>query len=151
MAPIRLSSVRCYCGDIATFYQSKKDNLNHGSYFFGCSNWQNNNCKYFCWASEYHATPDPQILRRLIPNGAIEPAQQPVVIQNHNEIDSNAVDAIPNRYECIICLTAERSCLFTPCNHVCCCLSCAQKVQTLQRKCPICRVNVQSIQQLFFV
>ena len=39
---------------------------------------------------------------------------------------------------CLLCLEAQRSVLFKPCNHFACCSCCAAR----QRDCPVCRSRV---------
>ena len=54
-----------------------------------------------------------------------------------------AAEAQPNN--CRICLDGEKNHTFVPCGHLCVCASCAPKCKT----CPICRVHVTSILQIF--
>ena len=47
---------------------------------------------------------------------------------------------------CVICLTQERSVLFTPCNHVCVCRGCWEQWRAehvMHAPCPMCRVVVE--------
>jgi hypothetical protein len=135
-----MTSIRCHCGDVATFYQSTKKNLNNNAYFFGCSNWRTpKNCRYFQWAHEYQTTRDVQILRRLIFENEIDSEQPRERVLNE---DNN------RKFDCVICLSAERSHLIIPCNHLCCCSTCAGQIQNL---CPICRQPFSSIQRIYLV
>ncbi|CAF3129097.1 unnamed protein product [Rotaria socialis] len=141
IAPCRLTSIRCYCGDEATFYQSQRDNFNRNSYFFGCPNWRSKRCDFFSWAREYQTLRNPEILCRLMPQSiSSQQSLKNVSDQDHEEI--------PNKLECVVCLSAEKSCLIYPCNHFCCCTECALKIG---KQCPMCRGCIQSIQQIFFV
>lgn len=54
-----------------------------------------------------------------------------------------AAEAQPNN--CRICLDGEKNHAFVPCGHLCVCATCAAQCQT----CPICRVHVKSILQIF--
>ena len=40
---------------------------------------------------------------------------------------------------CIVCLEKEIHCIFEPCYHICCCLSCAFKIE----ECPKCRTKIK--------
>ncbi len=37
-----------------------------------------------------------------------------------------------------------------PCMHVCACEACAQQLLNVTRSCPVCRVPIQSVGQVFF-
>jgi hypothetical protein len=46
----------------------------------------------------------------------------------------------PSQLTCVICLTNQRSLLFTPCNHLCTCSTCG--IHNSITNCPICRVVI---------
>ncbi|CAF0795245.1 unnamed protein product [Rotaria sp. Silwood1] len=155
IAPCRLPSVRCHCGDVATFYQSKKENVNNNTYFFGCPNWKTiRKCNFFVWAHEHLAVRNEQVLHRLtFPTTSknqinSEQSCKGILNQDHDEINQKEYEELRKQLECVICLSGERCCLISPCNHLCCCATCAKKIQN---HCPICRGDIESIQRIFFV
>jgi hypothetical protein len=136
LAPCRLTSIRCDCGHMATFHQSNKDNSNKSNYFFGCPNWRNEHkCTFFAWAAEYLIIRDIETLNGLNSEGEH---------QLKHPIDK----AVQEKLNCPICFSNERSHLVTPCNHLCCCSTCATQIKD---ECPICRHPINSIQRIFFV
>jgi len=46
---------------------------------------------------------------------------------------------------CIICVDRDRSIVFTPCGHFCCCVECSGSFD----ECPICRGQIQHKQKLY--
>jgi E3 ubiquitin-protein ligase MGRN1 len=46
---------------------------------------------------------------------------------------------------CVICLVTPRDTTVLPCRHLCLCHMCAQEWRRQSSKCPICRVNVESL------
>lgn len=46
---------------------------------------------------------------------------------------------------CVVCLEAPRQVLLLPCHHVCCCKSCAQRLE----RCPVCRAETTSLAEVF--
>ncbi len=140
IAPCHLISIRCDCGHVATFYQSKKDNSNKNKYFFACPNWRKQRkCEFFVWAHEYQTIRDVQILYRLNTEGEIHFEQPRKRLLE---------DDLNQKINCVICFSNERSHLITPCNHLCCCSTCANQIKN---QCPICRRPIGSIQRIFFV
>ncbi|CAF0830315.1 unnamed protein product [Rotaria sordida] len=155
IAPCRLPSVRCDCGDIATFYQSKKDNSNNNTYFFGCPNWKKDRkCEFFSWAHKYRTIRNEQILRRLTflstSENSINSEQlyKGILNQDDDDINKKNHEELRKKLECVICLSAEKSYLILPCYHFCCCSTCIKKIQN---QCPICRGHIVSAQRIFFV
>ncbi|CAF3403909.1 unnamed protein product [Rotaria sp. Silwood1] len=71
-----------------------------------------------------------------------------ILNQDHDEINQKEYEELRKQLECVICLSGERCCLISPCNHLCCCATCAKKIQN---HCPICRGDIESIQRIFFV
>jgi len=53
--------------------------------------------------------------------------------------------------ECCICLTEDKDSVFIPCGHVCCCESCAKKINDSGQSCPICRASVTTAMKCFLV
>ena len=46
---------------------------------------------------------------------------------------------------CKVCLDLRSDCLFMPCNHLCCCTSCASALKS----CPVCRTKLKSILKIY--
>ena len=68
---------------------------------------------------------------------------------NFDNDDSEAVqskiDDIKNEQTCKVCLDRISDCVFVPCGHVCCCITCGSAL----RKCPICRENLDKIVKFY--
>lgn len=47
--------------------------------------------------------------------------------------------------ECVICLSNERDTTVLPCRHMCMCQECASALKTQTNKCPICRMEIESL------
>jgi len=58
---------------------------------------------------------------------------------------------LANIMECVICFESTRNAIFLPCYHICSCWECASSVHQKSGVCPICRVDIQSAQKVFFV
>jgi hypothetical protein len=52
------------------------------------------------------------------------------------------------KYKCVVCLQNGANYAFLPCGHVCCCSPCA--TQLVERKCPMCRTEINSQVLLYF-
>lgn len=50
---------------------------------------------------------------------------------------------------CSVCLDSPADFLVIPCGHQCACEDCLKKIQASSGDCPICRVNITSIQRVF--
>ena len=50
---------------------------------------------------------------------------------------------------CIICLQSRRGSAFMPCGHLVCCVRCAQNVQDINPKCPMCRHDIDGILRVY--
>ena len=136
----RLPSVRCRCDLPATFYQSSKDNANHGCYFFGCPNWRKTtNCKFFSWAHTYTSVCELNTLPQLKSLTQPRSTSPPV---------SKTPEELQRLFECAICQFEPRSHLIKPCNHLCLCEICAREIRD---HCPICRQRIQLIERVFMV
>ena len=51
---------------------------------------------------------------------------------------------------CLVCMDAPKRFAMVPCLHVCACEACAQQLLNVTRSCPVCRVPIQSVGQVFF-
>ena len=66
--------------------------------------------------------------------------------QNKKDIN-NVNDGEENdNMKCVICLENDKSYLFMPCKHVCCCEKCSKEIN----QCPICRKNIESSFKIYF-
>jgi len=63
------------------------------------------------------------------------PQQNP----NSNSNSSARLDPYEDPNSCVVCMDAERRVVFIPCGHLVCCRDCG----ILQKKCPICRADLQ--------
>lgn len=53
---------------------------------------------------------------------------------------------------CVVCMAAPVGSCFIPCGHACCCLACGKKLEVMkERRCPVCRSEVSTTQQIFLV
>lgn len=50
-------------------------------------------------------------------------------------------DDLPNEVRCIVCMVNPREIILVPCNHVCLCEDCAEKIKST---CPVCNQRIQS-------
>jgi len=79
-------------------------------------------------------------------NGEI--VKQAATVENHATAARtlrNKLDTLERKSECVVCQSREKVILFTPCNHVQCCQSCADKVVS----CPVCRTVIQTKIKIF--
>jgi len=79
-------------------------------------------------------------------NGEI--AKQTATVENHATTARtlrNKLDTLERKSECVVCQSREKLILFTPCNHVQCCQSCADKIVS----CPVCRTVIQTKIKIF--
>ena len=67
-----------------------------------------------------------------------------IAIQNQLEKINNEVD---DKYKCSICYEHDRTVVFLPCKHLCCCANCGKVDVTLN--CPICREDINSRMKIF--
>ena len=55
--------------------------------------------------------------------------------------------------ECKICFEQQLDCVLLPCGHACCCYECGIRVKFSSLgglgRCPICRVGITSVLQIF--
>jgi hypothetical protein len=52
---------------------------------------------------------------------------------------------------CMVCMASCRTHIFDPCGHFACCTVCAEYIDHDTKKCPICKVKVESIKKIFVV
>ncbi|KAG8370700.1 hypothetical protein BUALT_Bualt13G0010600 [Buddleja alternifolia] len=76
-------------------------------------------------------------MRRRLRAAAAGQAQQEEGLSGEAENRSYMMD----RYLCKICLQQDYNSVFVPCGHMCCCLACAQDLNT----CPVCRASINQI------
>jgi len=50
--------------------------------------------------------------------------------------------------ECVVCFERPKDTLLQPCNHICCCSTCANKLSP--NICPVCRTAITSKQKIYF-
>lgn len=52
-----------------------------------------------------------------------------------------------DQHECVVCHDNPRGgCRFMPCGHAVCCVECSKQLIDTTRECPLCRANIQHIQ-----
>jgi len=56
--------------------------------------------------------------------------------------------AVESGMECVICYERQKDTLLQPCNHICCCSTCASKLKP--NICPICRTAITNKVKIFF-
>jgi hypothetical protein len=61
------------------------------------------------------------------------------------EVGGSSKDEDVDGRECVICLTNERDTMVLPCRHLCMCAECATALKTQSIKCPVCRVEIESL------
>jgi hypothetical protein len=68
---------------------------------------------------------------------------------NSSEIKSNTIyysdNDGENKFVCCICLENEKTIMLRPCNHICTCSECSDKIE----KCPICRTFIENKEHVF--
>lgn len=52
--------------------------------------------------------------------------------------------------ECVVCMVKKKTHLFTPCGHLCVCKKCAKKVKNEFNECPMCKIEIEGICQVYF-
>lgn len=58
-----------------------------------------------------------------------------------NKIKPRVIFGDDEEPECIVCLTENKTIVFSPCGHYCCCSDCSKQC----KKCPLCRGNILSM------
>jgi len=51
--------------------------------------------------------------------------------------------------ECIVCLDQSIGKAFMPCGHAVCCIDCAEILNTMKNKCPMCRGLIKSTVRIY--
>lgn len=50
---------------------------------------------------------------------------------------------------CTVCLDNPREVMIKECGHVCMCAECAERIRRGDNRCPVCRINILSIQSVY--
>ena len=74
-------------------------------------------------------------------------AAQAAIAEARREDREAAQDAL----ECSICMEAPKTHSFAPCNHRCVCGHCAELVMQRDKRCPYCREEAESAQEVFLI
>ena len=88
--------------------------------------------------------------------GASNPYTRSLSGGNMDAYSLDAMDADEEEQEeksmCVVCMANRVGTCFIPCGHVCCCKDCGAKLQQLKEKrCPVCRNAISSVQTIFMV
>ena len=55
----------------------------------------------------------------------------------------------PPQGQCSVCRDVIAEVVINPCRHVCVCRCCAEKIMETDRKCPICRGGISTIENIY--
>ena len=55
----------------------------------------------------------------------------------------------PDAGKCKICMDKPIDCVIIPCGHLACCLGCANIIDQMRQRCPICRQDIVMIQPVY--
>ena len=100
---------------------------------------QNNNQQY-----------QMQNLQQNFANFSIQEPIKQFAPYNPEEAKNNQENKnLPDEMLCVVCLSVQRSHLFTPCMHLCACGPCSTDVINQQKGCPMCRAPIQSSVKVF--
>jgi len=50
---------------------------------------------------------------------------------------------------CCVCMDQRKDAVLTPCGHKAMCMQCAQALKARERKCPVCRNNIEGVVRVF--
>jgi len=76
--------------------------------------------------------------------------QKPEEAKNEEQPEAAAEKKdLPDEMLCVLCLSVQRSHLFTPCMHLCVCGPCSTDLVNKQKDCPMCRAPIQSSVKVF--
>jgi 4-diphosphocytidyl-2C-methyl-D-erythritol kinase len=64
-----------------------------------------------------------------------------------NQQKKKRLEQLKETLLCIVCKDSKREILFTPCNHICCCEECGQKIIN---HCVYCKAVIQSKIKVYF-
>ena len=64
-----------------------------------------------------------------------------------NQKKKKRLEQLKETLSCIVCKDSKREILFTPCNHICCCEDCGQKIIN---QCVYCKAVIQSKIKVYF-
>lgn len=59
-----------------------------------------------------------------------------------HKITLNAIYGDEEENECLVCMDADKTTVFSPCGHYCCCQSCARIIEGNAGTCPLCRAKI---------
>lgn len=88
----------------------------------------------------------------------------PTIPENENPSKEESTTALPRtnkakrhtimtqwsvieQFQCKICFDSPVEVIFLPCNHVCCCQKCSEKLTV--HECPICRTKIKAVQAIY--
>jgi len=83
------------------------------------------------------------------------PGTQPVTLFSdptpgrRRTFESQPTKNVNSTEECVVCMSAAKSIAVIPCGHKCCCVGCADVLQTTFSSCPICRAPIQDLCKIF--
>eukprot|EP00817_Percolomonadidae_sp_ATCC50343_P005167 CAMPEP_0117418324 /NCGR_PEP_ID=MMETSP0758-20121206/131_1 /TAXON_ID=63605 /ORGANISM="Percolomonas cosmopolitus, Strain AE-1 (ATCC 50343)" /LENGTH=198 /DNA_ID=CAMNT_0005198765 /DNA_START=679 /DNA_END=1275 /DNA_ORIENTATION=+ len=85
-----------------------------------------------------------QILQNLDYNEIVVILDQ---LKDATQFVGNAlVEKLLSSCQCCICMENEKTELFMPCRHLCCCKECTMTIQAKQKNaCPICRQTIEQV------
>jgi hypothetical protein len=55
----------------------------------------------------------------------------------------------PEESVCLICMDKKRETVFLECGHLACCRECAKRLESKDRKCPVCRRPISRVVQIY--
>ena len=91
-----------------------------------------------------HPAPAPQLMPRRMSVSGGDRDGGAAVCQTNEQVER----------ECKICFEQQLDCVLLPCGHACCCYECGIRVKFSslggQGRCPICRVGIKSVTQIFW-
>jgi hypothetical protein len=70
-------------------------------------------------------------------------------IKKHNSKVTTNLRDLETRITCVVCQINVRNTIFSPCNHLATCISCA-KNSLLGKKCPLCRKMFDNVARIFY-
>ena len=76
------------------------------------------------------------------------------IITSRSREESNDHDAAPtgggsSSGACVVCLGRQREVILLNCSHVCMCADCAREIVLRDRKCPVCRADIDRVAPAF--
>ena len=83
--------------------------------------------------------------RKVSAETALTLLKNPVAVPSSNSDKEKEEITEPN---CCVCMVNIANAIAIPCGHLCCCLGCFSELSYRDHNCPICRVAIESIQQV---